>query len=51
MRVELAPFEVAPPRVRTEDDEPLDPLDDPATYGRVDGGVPGYRRQPVEDDE
>lgn len=48
-------FEIAPPneplelaRVEGQSDEPVNPMKDPMTYGRL-GRVPGYRRTRVED--
>lgn len=58
--VELEGFKVdlaapEPPEIVIANAEPpapdySDPLDDPATYGRRDGSVPGFRRRLPEGD-
>jgi len=42
--VELAPIDPEPIRRGpvTEHEEPFDPFEDPATFGRRDGRVPGF---------
>lgn len=52
IEVTLAPYEapIAPaPRADDAEQEPADPLMDPATYGRS-GNVPGFPRPSDEDD-
>ena len=49
---DLAPAELEMAEVVPEERlEELDPLNDPATYGRLDGRVPGFPRQPRDDDQ
>lgn len=45
VKLHLAPPELSLPDLGPGDQsEPIDPLSDPATFGREDGSVPGFER-------